>query len=186
MTWTELKGSFIMESIRPHNTTAVATHIRETKHTQTLSFSSIMPPQTALYRRITLAHNCPEHVLHYSGRFWRWAARCALQSWSDLIRLQRRSRSLECQLMRWLRQMSTNRAQRNQTKKQTYKFRTINVLVQNTNENTDSCFSKAVHCRRRVRKIQTRTVCEGIFIEKLNEEKTLIGCWITVGLLMKS
>ncbi len=66
-----------------------------------------MPPQTALYRRITLTHNCPEHVLHYSGRFWRWAARCALQRWSDLIRLQRRSRSLECQLMRWLRQMST-------------------------------------------------------------------------------
>lgn len=60
MTWTELKGSFIMEPIRPHSTTAVATHIRETKHTQTLSFSSIMPPQTALYRRITLAHNCPE------------------------------------------------------------------------------------------------------------------------------
>lgn len=154
-------------------------HIKQTQthntHTQTLCFSSIMPPQTALYLRITLAHNCSERVLHYSGSFWCRRVSCALQRWSDLIRLQRRSQSLECQLISWLRQMRTNRAQRSPTKK---KHKT-NIQVQ---DNKCVCLKHkwkhrqlfqqscslqaAVTVCPSVLKIQTCTICEGFLLEK--------------------
>lgn len=198
MIWTWLKGSFITEPVRPHSTAAVAMHIKQThthtQHTQTLCLSSIMPPQTALYLRITLAHNCSERVLHYSGSFWCRRVSCALQRWSDLIRLHRRSQSLECQLIRWLRQMRTNRAQRSPTRK---KHKT-NIQVQ---DNKCVCLKQVKTQTAVSAKLFTAGGSYGVsfhtqntnmynlwgfFIGKVMEDKTPIHCWITVGFLMKS